>query len=64
MVMKAPFDEPVERSKSCAELIAAMAPTYGLTAGYRNVAMAVSEPSLRQNVFPPGKLFLGHWRRK
>jgi hypothetical protein len=25
MFMKAPFDEPVERSKSCADLFAAMA---------------------------------------
>jgi hypothetical protein len=29
-----------------------MAPTYGLTAGYRNVAMAIPEPSLRQDVCP------------
>ena len=33
-----------------------MAPTYGLTAGYRNVAMAVPEPSLRQEI-APGKPF-------
>ena len=42
----------VKRSKSRADLIACRGPTYGLTAGYRNVAMAVPEPSLQQDVCP------------
>jgi hypothetical protein len=50
MVMKSPFDDRVSEANAVPVRSLAVAPTYGLTAGYRNVAMAVPEPSLRRDV--------------